>query len=101
MAQTSSILLSAADRERLLAIVAGRNRPQKHVERARIILHAADHLPVLEIAKRAGVSRPSVWRWQQRFAEEGVAGLLRDKTLPPGRAHAAGSGRPRAGDHVL
>ena len=25
-----------------------------------------------------------VWRWQQRFAEEGIEGLLRDKTRPPG-----------------
>jgi hypothetical protein len=31
-----------------------------------------------------GVSRPMVWRWQQRFAEEGIEGLLRDKTRPPG-----------------
>jgi transposase len=26
-----------------------------------------------------------VWRWQERFAQEGVDGLLRDKTRPPGR----------------
>lgn len=26
-----------------------------------------------------------MWRWQQRFAEEGVEDLLRDKTRPPGR----------------
>jgi hypothetical protein len=25
-----------------------------------------------------------VWRWQRRFAEEGIEGLLRDKTRPPG-----------------
>jgi hypothetical protein len=25
-----------------------------------------------------------VWRWQQRFAEEGIEGLLRDKIRPPG-----------------
>jgi hypothetical protein len=31
-----------------------------------------------------GVSRPMVWRWQRRFAEEGIEGLLRDKTRPPG-----------------
>ena len=37
---------------------------------------------MLEIAKRVGISRPMVWRWQQRFAEEvGIEGrLLRDKT---------------------
>jgi transposase len=86
MAQTSSIILTAADHARLAAIVADRNRPHKHVQRARIILHSAERLPVLEVARRAGVSRPAVWRWQQRFAEEGIEGLLRDKTRPPGKA---------------
>jgi transposase len=43
-------------------------------------------LPVLEVARQTGASRPSVWRWQQRFAEEGVEGLLRDKTRKPGKA---------------
>ena len=85
MAQTSSILLNAGDRERLMALVADRNRPHKHVQRARIILCSDERLPVLQIAKRVGVSRPAVWRWQQRFAEEGVEGLLRDKTRPPGK----------------
>ena len=37
------------------------------------------------MARRAGVSRPAVWRWQLRFAEAGVDGLLRDKTRPPGK----------------
>jgi hypothetical protein len=30
-----------------------------------------------------------VWRWQQRFAESGVEGLLRDKTRKPGKAPLA------------
>jgi transposase len=30
-----------------------------------------------------------VWRWQQRFAEDGVEGLLRDKTRKPGTAPVA------------
>jgi hypothetical protein len=72
MAQTSSIILNAGDRERLVAIVAERNRPHKHVQRVRIILHSDERRPVLAIAKRVGVSRPAVWRWQQRFAEQGV-----------------------------
>ena len=59
-------------------------RPVKHVQRAQIVLLSADRLPVLEIAKRVGISRPMVWRWQQRYAEEGLDGLLRDKTRPPG-----------------
>jgi transposase len=86
MAQTSCVILAPDDRERLASIIADRNRPQKHVQRARIILHSDERLPVQEVARRAGVSRPAVWRWQQRFAEEGVEGLLRDRTRPPGKA---------------
>jgi transposase len=86
MAQTVSIIINADDRERLIAVVGDRNRPQKHVQRARIILCSGDHLPVLDVARQVGASRPAVWRWQQRFAEEGVDGLLRDKTRKPGKA---------------
>jgi transposase len=85
MAQIVCLLVSVADRARLAAIVADRNRPQKHVARARIILHSAERLDVAEVARRSGISRPAVWRWQQRFAEAGVDGLLRDKTRKPGK----------------
>ena len=86
MAQHVCPFVSAEDRARLEAIVADRDRAQKHVARARIILGAADRLTVTDIARRAGVGRPAVWRWQRRFAEAGVAGLLRDKTRKPGEA---------------
>jgi transposase len=86
MAQDVCPLVSAEDRARLEAIVANRNRAQKHVTRARIVLAAADRLAVAGIARRTGVGRPAVWRWQRRFAEEGVDGLLRDKTRKPGKA---------------
>jgi transposase len=79
-------LVSAADRTRLEAIVADRNRAQKHVRRARIILASAARLSVAEVARHAGVGRPAVWRWQRRFAEAGVEGLLRDATRKPGKA---------------
>jgi transposase len=85
MAQTVSVIIGAEDRQRLAAVVGDRNRPQKHVQRARIVLLSAARLPVLTVASQVGVSRPSVWRWQQRFAEAGVDGLLRDKTRKPGK----------------
>ena len=66
--------------------MADRNRPQKHVARARLVLLSADRLDVAAIARRAGISRPAVWRWQRRYAEAGVDGLLRDKTRKPGKA---------------
>ncbi len=79
-------LVSAEDRARLAAVVADRNRPHKHVARARIILHSAERLDVAVVARRAQISRPAVWRWQQRYAEAGVDGLLRGKTRKPGKA---------------
>jgi hypothetical protein len=94
MARTVSLLLSAQYSADLQGVIADRGRPVKHVQRAKIILLSAERLSVLEIAKRVGISRPMVWRWQQRFAEEGIEGLLRDKTRPPGpvppaKVHAA------------
>src|SRR3954454_12386970 len=89
MAQTVNILVRADDRAALTAILDDRNRPQKHVQRARIVLLSADRLSVVEVARQTDMSRPAVWRWQQRFAEEGVDGLLRDKTRKPGRTPLA------------
>ena len=86
MAQTVCVMVNAEDVARLEAVVADRNRALKHVQRARIILVSAERAPVLEVAHRTGASRPAVWRWQVRYAEEGVDGLLRDKTRPPGKA---------------
>jgi transposase len=76
------LFVSAADRERLAAIVAERNRPQKHVWRARVVLLTAERVGTAEIMRRTGLSKPSVWRWQERYVEAGVEGLLRDKTRP-------------------
>ncbi len=72
MAQTVCVIPSAADLARLSAIVADRGRPLKHIQRARIVLLSAERLCVLDVAQQAGVSRPAVWRWQLRYAEEGV-----------------------------
>ena len=85
MAQTVSLIVSPDDHARLAAIASDRSRPLKHIQRARIVLLSAERLPVLEVARRAKVSRPAVWRWQRRYAEDGVEALLRDKTRPPGK----------------
>jgi transposase len=74
--------LNPTDRKRLLAIVDNRNSSQKHVWRARIVLATGDGLGTAEIMRTANVSKTAVWRWQERFMAEGVAGLLRDKTRP-------------------
>src|SRR6516165_9991602 len=84
MREGINVEVSAADCERLAAVVADRNSPQKHVWRARIILATAEGCGTAEIMRRAGVSKPCVWRWQERFMREGVSGLLREKTRKPG-----------------
>ena len=76
------LFVSSADRERLAAIVADRNSVQKHVWRASVVLLTADRVGTAEIMRRTGLSKPSVWRWQDRYLEAGVDGLLRDKTRP-------------------
>ena len=85
MAQTVWVLVSGRDRQRLEAITSDRNRQRKHIERAQVVLASAGGGPVQQIALQLGVSRPMVWRWQERFAEQGVDGLLRDKTRKPGK----------------
>src|SRR6266567_1369244 len=79
--------LSAADRQKLAAVVADRNSPQKHVWRAQIVLLTADGCGTTEIMRRTDTSKTAVWRWQERYMTDGVAGLLRDKTrlsrIPP------------------
>ena len=86
-----TITVSAADRLRLETIVNDRNAPQKHAWRSRIILLTADGLGTSAIMRAAGKSKTCVWRWQERFFHEGVDGLLRDKTRPPGTAPVAPS----------
>lgn len=79
------VSVSPKDRERLSGLVADRNTPQKHAFRAHIVLLTGDGLGTMEIMRRTGQSKPTVWRWQARYTEAGVDGLLRDKTRPPGR----------------
>jgi hypothetical protein len=80
MSQTVCVIVNPEDVARLEAIVADRNRALKHTQRARIVLASSQRLTVQEVARRTGASRPAVWRWQARFATQGVEGLLRDKT---------------------
>src|SRR5450432_4247110 len=77
-----SIAVTAADRLLLEALVKDRNTPQKHVWRAAIVLLSADGIGTSEIMRQTGTSKTCVWRWQERFAQEGMEGLLRDKTRP-------------------
>jgi transposase-like protein len=77
------IRLTPAERQTLLAwqrattISAGRAR------RGRIILLVADRVPISDVAMTVGISRRFIYKWVQRFTQEGLEGLA-DK---PGRGH--------------
>jgi transposase len=71
-----------ANRAELPALIANRNTARKLVWRAEIVLATADGYGTFEIMRRAKTSKPTVWRWQARYLDEGVAGLRRDMTRP-------------------
>ena len=77
-----TIEVTPADRVRLDAIIRDRNSPQKHVWRARIVVLTADGTGTIAMTRAVGKGKTVVWRWQERFMQEGVAGLTRDKTRP-------------------
>ncbi len=82
MHERTNIRLSAAEHHELEAVVANRNSPQKHVWRAKIVLLTADGHGTAEIMRATGKAKTVIWRWQERFGEDGVSGLWRDKTRP-------------------
>jgi hypothetical protein len=57
-----------------------------------IILAMTEGYGTAEIMRRADVSKPCVWRWQERFMREGMAGLLRDKRSQARAVAVAGGG---------
>jgi len=58
--------------------------PAGLARRARIVLLAGEGVPNTEIARRVGVSRPTVIGWRERYLEGGTAAL--DDRPRPGRA---------------
>lgn len=83
------VVLDADDRARLEAVVRKRTAPLRDVQRARIVLLAADGLENVVIADRVGVAVNTASIWRKRFFEEGLDGLVdrrrsgRPRTFPP------------------
>ena len=78
--------LSADDRSALTALARSRTSSARMVERARVVLLAADGMQDIEIAAKLGVSRGKVARWRKRFLASGMLGIEREAQRP---------GRPR------
>src|SRR5665213_3654422 len=56
----------------------GRSLPARQVERARVVLLAAEGKQDLEIAAEIGISNQKAARWRKRFLKLGLAGLQKD-----------------------
>jgi transposase len=81
-----SFTVSETDQKRLEWIIKDPKSPQKHVWRSRIVMLSTAGPGTHAIMRATGKSKTCVWRWQERFMEAGIDGLLRDKTRPPGIA---------------
>jgi transposase len=81
----ASITLTPEQRSKLETHARGRSVAQRLVERARIVLLAAEGKPNDQIANLLDIGRHTVARWRGRFLKLGVAGLEKDAPRP-GRA---------------
>jgi hypothetical protein len=76
-----TIRLTAKERRTLLAWQWSSTIPAGRARRGKVILLMADRVPISHIAATVGISRCFIYKWVQRFQQEGLAGLA-DK---PGR----------------
>lgn len=81
--------LRDGDREELARLTRSSSVRAGLAQRARIVLLASEGESNTSIAAKAGVSRPTVIDWRNRYAAQGIAGLDDE----------ARSGRPRTIDH--
>lgn len=84
--KTRALRLRRGDREQLDAWLRSRTLPRRLLERAEIVLAAADGQSSRAIVKSVGVARPTVLLWIGRYQAHGLAGLEHDRPR---------SGRPR------
>jgi transposase-like protein/transposase len=80
---TDALVISEADRATLQSWTRSRSIRASQVERARIVLAVADGKGTSGTARELGVSRPTVIKWRDRFAVQGIDGL--DDAPRPGR----------------
>jgi transposase len=77
-----TVELREEQREILTRWSRGRSTPHRLMQRARIVLLAAEGRQNKEIAETLGVMERTVGRWRTRFVKHGLAGI--DKDLPRG-----------------
>ena len=85
-----SVQLTPAQRQTLLAWQRETSIPAGLAKRARMLLLLAEGMTITNIAITVGISRRFVYKWVQRFLEEGLEGLhdkpRYDRCREPGQA---------------
>ena len=81
-----TIHLTPAERQTLLAWQRSTTISAGLARRGRIILLLADGVTITDIAATVGMSRHNMYKWIQRFLQEGVEGLTRQTEGAPERA---------------
>jgi len=100
------IELSEEERVVLERTARAEKLPFQDVQRARIVLYAAEGLHDTEIAARMDTSPGLVGRWRRRFAEQRLEGLKdrprsgRPRRFPPGASRRGQGDRVRVADHA-
>jgi len=89
--RASLVALSPEERATLQSWANARSRPQRLVQRAQIILMAAEGIENQAIAVHLRISRPTVQLWRQRFLALRTAGLEKDAPRPGRTPQITGS----------
>jgi transposase len=80
------VILNSEQRQQLEQQSRARSLPARQVERARVVLRAADGWQDKDIASQLGITPEKAARWRNRFLDGGLAALQKDAPRP---------GRPR------
>ena len=78
----AAVELSPEQRQALERMARGRSLPARVVERARVVLLAADGLENKQIAQRMKMTPEKAARWRKRFLEGGTEALAKDAPRP-------------------
>ncbi|MDO9603932.1 IS630 family transposase [Hydrogenophaga sp.] len=85
------IVLTDEERAELTRLACSKLTSVRLVQRARIVLLAAEAMLNKDIAEQVGVGRVQVSRWRERYAQSRLAGIERDlpRGAPPVKVDAA------------
>lgn len=102
MARPSRHRIELSDEERCVLERVGRSetKPFREVQRARIVLYAAEGLRDTEIASRLDTTAGIVGKWRRRFAEQRLDGLKDKPRAGRPRRFPPAAGRRGKGDRV-